>query len=181
MSSFVPKRGIIGGTLTVAALVLILSFKTPDTTSLAAGNGGNGGGSQPQVVGTQPAQGGAQATTGTDSGTGSAGSGSGNGTGSGTGTARGNFTGQLTGQAVQIPFGTVQVQVTMQNGKITDVRALQLPNFDRHSQEVSSYASPQLRTEALQAQSAQIDTISGATYTSEAYIQSLQSALDQAA
>jgi uncharacterized protein with FMN-binding domain len=48
-----------------------------------------------------------------------------------------------------------------------------------HSGQVSSYAAPQLRSEALQAQSAQINTVSGATYTSEGYIQSLQSALDQ--
>jgi uncharacterized protein with FMN-binding domain len=86
----------------------------------------------------------------------------------------------VTGAAVQTPFGTVQVQVTIQSGKITDVQALQLPTGGGHTQEVSAYAGPQLRNEALQAQSAQIDTISGATYTSEGYIQSLQSALSQA-
>ena len=93
---------------------------------------------------------------------------------------RSNFSGQLTGSPVQIPFGTVQVQVTMQNGTITDVQALQLPNDRGHSAEISAYAGPQLRSEALRAQSAQIDTISGATYTSYGYQQSLQSALDQA-
>jgi uncharacterized protein with FMN-binding domain len=94
--------------------------------------------------------------------------------------ARSNFSGQLTGNAVQIPFGTVQVQVTMQNGTITDVQALQMPNDRGHSAEISAYAGPQLRSEVLQVQSAQIDTISGATYTSYGYQQSLQSALDQA-
>ena len=95
-------------------------------------------------------------------------------------TSNGSFSGQLTGQAVDIPFGTVQVKVTMQNGKITDVQTLQLPRGG-HSGQVSSYAAPQLRSEALQAQSANIDTISGATYTSQGYAQSLQSALSQAA
>ena len=52
------------------------------------------------------------------------------------------FSGQLTGQAVQIPFGTVQVQVTMQNGKITDVQALQLPNDQRRSAQIGQYAAP---------------------------------------
>ena len=90
------------------------------------------------------------------------------------------YSGQVTGSAVQIPFGTVQVQVTLQNGVITDVQAIQLPNDRGHSAEVSAYAGPMLRSEALQAQSAQIDSISGATYTSSGYQQSLQSALDQA-
>jgi uncharacterized protein with FMN-binding domain len=90
------------------------------------------------------------------------------------------YSGQATGDAVQTPFGTVQVQVTIQNGTITDVQALQLPSGGGHTGQVSSYAGPQLRSEALTAQSAQIDTISGATYTSEGYIQSLQSALDRA-
>jgi uncharacterized protein with FMN-binding domain len=89
------------------------------------------------------------------------------------------YSGQATGSVIDTPFGPVQVQVTVQNGTITDVQALQLPSGRGHTAEVSAYAGPQLRSEALAAQSAQIDTISGATYTSEGYIQSLQSALDQ--
>jgi len=134
------KRPVIATVLTVAALALLLSFKTPDVAGLsplATSAGGSPG-------------------------------------------VKSNYSGQLTGNPIQIPFGTVQVQVTMQNGTITDVQALQLPNDRGHSAEVSAYAGPQLRTEALQAQSAQIDTISGATYTSYGYQQSLQSALDQA-
>jgi uncharacterized protein with FMN-binding domain len=135
-----PKRPVIATVLSVAALALLLSFKTPDVAGLsplATSAGGSPG-------------------------------------------VKSNYSGQLTGNPIQIPFGTVQVQVTMQNGTITDVQALQLPNDRGHSAEVSAYAGPQLRTEALQAQSAQIDTISGATYTSYGYQQSLQSALDQA-
>lgn len=88
--------------------------------------------------------------------------------------------GQYTGQDVFTQFGDVQVKVTIAGGKITDVQPLQVP-FDRpRSAEISQYAVPQLHDEALQAQSAQIDGISGATFTSEAYAQSLQAALDQA-
>jgi uncharacterized protein with FMN-binding domain len=68
----------------------------------------------------------------------------------------------------------------MQNGKITDVQALQLPSDQRRSQQIGQYAAPQLRSEVLAAQSANVNTISGATYTSIGYLQSLQSALDQA-
>ena len=149
------KRPIIATFLTVVALALLLSFKTPQ--GLTAANGGNGSGNGAVN---------AAATSG--------------GNGGGTVTSNGSFSGQLTGQAVDIPFGTVQVKVTMQNGKITDVQALQLPRGG-HSGQISSYAAPQLRSEALQAQSANIDTISGATYTSQGYAQSLQSALSQAA
>jgi uncharacterized protein with FMN-binding domain len=86
---------------------------------------------------------------------------------------------QVTGDAVDTRFGTVQVQVTVEGGTIVDVTALQLPTGGRNSQE-SAYAEPILRSEALQAGSARIDTVSGATYTSMGYIQSLQSALDSA-
>jgi uncharacterized protein with FMN-binding domain len=92
---------------------------------------------------------------------------------------RATYSGQLTGNAIQTPFGTVQVQLTIQSGTITDVQALQLPTGGGHTGQVSAYAGPQLRSEVLAAQSAQINTISGATYTSDGYIQSLQSALSQ--
>jgi uncharacterized protein with FMN-binding domain len=86
---------------------------------------------------------------------------------------------QIVGPVVATQFGDVQVRVTISNGKITDVQPLQMP-FDRqHSQELSQSAAPILHDEVLQAQSAQIDLLSGATYTSSAYQQSLQAALDQ--
>lgn len=72
------------------------------------------------------------------------------------------------------------MQVSISNGRITDVKALQLP-FDRaQSAYISQVAGPMLRTEALQAQSARIDIISGATYTSDSYAQSLETALQKA-
>jgi uncharacterized protein with FMN-binding domain len=88
--------------------------------------------------------------------------------------------GVYTGQDVITQFGDVQVKVTISGGKITDVQAVQLP-FDRpRSAEISQFAGPRLHDEVLQAQSAQIDVLSGATYTSDAYAQSVQAALDQA-
>jgi uncharacterized protein with FMN-binding domain len=88
--------------------------------------------------------------------------------------------GQYTGQDFPNQFGDTQVKVTILGGRITEVQALQLPYDRRRSLEISQYAAPQLHDEVLQAQSAQIDSLSGATYTSDAYAQSVQSALDQA-
>ena len=68
----------------------------------------------------------------------------------------------------------------MANGKITSAEAVDYPANDPRDQEINSYAIPQLNSEALAASSAQIDTVSGATYTSEGYVTSLQSALDKA-
>ncbi|MFJ5958733.1 FMN-binding protein [Paenarthrobacter sp. NPDC092416] len=105
-------------------------------------------------------------------------------TAGGTGTSGGG-TGTTTaatydGAAVQTRFGTVQVQVTIQNGKITEVTALQLTDAERKSAQISSRAAPVLRSEVLQAQSANVQTVGGATITSDAYLTSLQAALDAA-
>ncbi|GAB3271936.1 hypothetical protein GCM10027449_08060 [Sinomonas notoginsengisoli] len=84
------------------------------------------------------------------------------------------------GQSVSTRFGTVQVQITVQNGKITEVTALHLTDAERRSQMISAQAAPILRSEVLQAQSANVHTVSGATVTSDAYLTSLQAALDAA-
>ena len=86
----------------------------------------------------------------------------------------------LTGQTVRTPYGLIQVEVTLDGGSISDVKALQLPYDRSYSAQISRYVEPILRDEALQAQSASINLISGATYTSTGYAMSLQSALDQA-
>ena len=86
----------------------------------------------------------------------------------------------VTGDPEQNRYGTVQVQVTLRGNTITNVTALQMPSDRERSAEISSQAEPMLQQEALQAQSAQIDLISGATFTSQSYAQSLQSALDKA-
>ena len=80
---------------------------------------------------------------------------------------------------VETPYGPVQVAVAEEGGKIVDVKALQLPTEHALSQEISEQVAPMLRTEALQAQSAEINVVSGATYTSEGYASSLQAALQQ--
>lgn len=85
----------------------------------------------------------------------------------------------VVGQAVDTQYGPVQVQVTVSNGRITSVTPVQLPQDRQRDIEIDNYAVPQLIQETLQAQSAQIDAVSGATFTSEGYAQSLQSALDQ--
>ena len=84
-----------------------------------------------------------------------------------------------TGQAVQIPFGAVQVRVTASGRHITGISAVQLPHDNPFSALISRTAGPHLRREALTAQSAHIHAVSGATYTSDGYAQSLQSALDK--
>ena len=76
---------------------------------------------------------------------------------------------QLTGVDAPNQFGDVQVQVTTTGGRVTRVAALRLPSSDGRSQQISSYAGPQLAQQALAAQSANIDGVSGATYTSESY------------
>jgi uncharacterized protein with FMN-binding domain len=77
-------------------------------------------------------------------------------------------------------YGVVTVQLTIKNGKIVSARAVSYPQNDQHSSEISSFAIPQLNQEVLAAQGANIDAVSGATITSNAYAQSLQSALDKA-
>ena len=94
-------------------------------------------------------------------------------------TAPATGTRQLDGAVIPTQFGDVQVRVTVVNGRITDVQPLQMPFSHQRSAEISQQAAPLLHDETLQAQTAQIDLLSGATYTSDAYQQSLQAALDQ--
>jgi uncharacterized protein with FMN-binding domain len=88
--------------------------------------------------------------------------------------------GTFTGDAADTRYGPVQVQITVAGGKITDAQAVQYPQESGRDVRINSTAVPELNQETLQAQSAQIDTVSGATYTSEGYQQSLQSAIDAA-
>ncbi len=117
---------------------------------------------------------GAAAGTGSD-GTGSSGAGA-----SAKAGAAAKAGGSFTGTAVQTRFGTVQVQVTVKGGVITDVTALQLTDAEQRSVQISNRAAPVLRSEVLDAQSANVQTVSGATVTSDAYLTSLQGALDAA-
>jgi uncharacterized protein with FMN-binding domain len=86
----------------------------------------------------------------------------------------------VNGPAAQTRYGPVQVQVTIAGKRITGVKTLQHPSGDDRSIQIAADALPRLRAETLAAQSADIDTVGGATYTSEGYQQSLQGALDLA-
>lgn len=88
--------------------------------------------------------------------------------------------GTYTGSVADAQWGNIQVKVIIQSGKIKDVQYLQYPNDRNRSIEINQYADPLLTSEAIQAQSGQVDIISGATDTSEAFIQSLSAALTQA-
>jgi uncharacterized protein with FMN-binding domain len=85
----------------------------------------------------------------------------------------------ITGSAVTTRYGTVQVQVVVSGTAIQSVTFAQLTSRDGRSAQINSEAGPILLRETISAQSAQVDTVSGATYTSDGYRQSLQSALDQ--
>ncbi len=88
--------------------------------------------------------------------------------------------GTYTGSVDDAQWGNVQVQAVIQNGKIANVVFLQYPDDRSRSIEINSYADPQLVSEAIQAQSANVDIVSGATDSSDAFIQSLTDALSQA-
>ena len=171
----IPKRAIGALLSTVLGLVLLLSFKTPEASGIASSSRTN------QAVVDQPVGGKSQSGTSTSQSGSSSTSGGTGKTATGAQGTSGYADGTFTGQDVSMRYGDVQVQVTISGGAVTDVTALQLPNGDGHSSRISSIVEPMLRSEALQAQTASIDLISGATYTSGAYQQSLQSALDTAA
>jgi uncharacterized protein with FMN-binding domain len=151
----VSARAIVGGILTSGAIL-----------GVAAGVGAAAHPSVSVGVGTTGTIG-TGASTGGSSGSASASSGSGS-------------DGTFTGQAVDTPFGQVQVQVTVSGGTITEVTALHLTDADGRSVQISNRAAPILHDEVLSAQSANVQMVGGATYTSEGYLMSLQSALDQA-
>ena len=168
------KRPIISSALTVVALVLLLNFKTPDMALTLPSASNGAGGNLTITVTAPPNPGGFTAAPVAGVNASSAATPSAPSTG-------GNkaISGQFAGSAVQMPYGTVQVQVTIAGGKITDVTALRAPSGG-HSGQIAAFATPQLRSEVLTAQNAAVNTISGATYTSQAYLTSLQAALDAA-
>jgi uncharacterized protein with FMN-binding domain len=88
--------------------------------------------------------------------------------------------GSYTGSQADAHWGTVEVLAVVSNGQLSDVQFTEYPNHRNRSQEINSQAMPILTREAVQSQQAQVDVVSGATDTSEAFIQSLSSALSQA-
>jgi uncharacterized protein with FMN-binding domain len=112
----------------------------------------------------------------TSSSASSSGSGS---SGSGTSGSTGGTT-TVTGSVANTQWGPVQVELTVTDGRITDVNVLQYPSGNPKDVEINDYALPILTQETTSSQSASIDMVSGATVTSTGYIESLQSAIDQA-
>lgn len=88
--------------------------------------------------------------------------------------------GTYTGDRVQTEYGPVQVAATVKEGRLTGVKVLHTPSANSRDRQIAADAVPKLTKEALAAQSAHIDTVSGASYTSQGYMRSLQSALDKA-
>ena len=160
---------------TISALVLLFSYHTSTDSGAAASVVAQ----SDTDTGTPPSTGsGSNDTPSTGSGSGSSSSASGTSSGdSGTSSAAAKT---YTGDAVSTRFGDVQVKITVVDGKVTDAEVTQVPWNDHKDQEINSYAVPILNSEAVKAQSADIDMVSGATFTSQGYIGSLQSAIDQA-
>jgi uncharacterized protein with FMN-binding domain len=165
-----PTRVAVTLAATVVGLFLLVSFRTPPSNTTGSGvallparSSPSPSGSPPAVTpsGAPPSGGRTPAATATP-------------------TATGLKDGSFTGQVFPNFYGDVQVQVIVSGGRITDVKALQYPTDRPQSAYISSVAIPYLHDEVLKAQSAQIDIISGATFTSQSYAQSVQSALARA-
>jgi uncharacterized protein with FMN-binding domain len=147
------RRIALWGLTTVSTVVLLFSYRTSTSSTM------------PAAAGTP--------TTATTAGTSTS-------TTAAAAKPTSTYSGTVTGTAADTRWGPVQVRVTLASGKITAVDVVQEPDSNGRDQEINADAVPQLVSETLQAQSTQIDMVSGATYTSEGYTQSLQSALDQA-
>ena len=156
------RRAPIVVSATIAGTAAVLAFhpRTPAVPTATAS--------------TTSAASSAAQSAGTSSGTTG---GTGTGTGA-TGTGAG-VSGTATGDSIATRYGNAQVRVTVKDGKIVQIDALQLQANDPRSVQISSTAAPILQQEALAAQTAGVDAVSGATYTSASYTQSLQSALDK--
>lgn len=154
--SRLPIRGTIAAAGTIGALVLLLSFRGgPLAPTGSANAAADTALATDELISVEaPTQ-----TSGADA------------------PAVGPIT--YAGDVIGTRFGDVQVEVTLEGADITEVVPLQLPAGDRHTRDISDYVAPILRDEAIAADSADVSVISGATYTSEAYARSLQSALDQ--
>jgi uncharacterized protein with FMN-binding domain len=146
---------------TLGVLGLLASFHTTAGTSTRTAGAATKG-TTPPATAAPPPQGTTPSTAATPPPT----------------TNTGNQT--VEGDAISTRYGDVQVRVVVSGGHLVDVQAVQLPSDRARSQAISSDSGPLLRNEALRAQSARINSVSGATYTSDGYAQSLQSALDRA-
>lgn len=150
------RRIVMWALSTVTTVVLLFGYHTST--------------SGPSSASEQVISGAADATAGSSASPGSTGSTSASGSSSGT----------VTGSVANTRWGPVQVRISTSGGQITAVDVVQYPNGNPKDQEINAYALPVLVQETLSAQGADIDMVSGATVTSDGYIQSLQAALDEA-
>jgi uncharacterized protein with FMN-binding domain len=151
---------------TLTVLVLLFGYHT-STSSTAAAAAGNTSAATPYTG----------STTASTPTTGSSSSSSASAAASPSSSAT---SGTVTGTAADTRWGPVQVEITVAGGAITNVSVVEYPDSNGKDQEINARALPILIQETLKAQSADIDMVSGATYTSDGYLTSLQSALDQA-
>ena len=161
------KKIVIAIMSTISGLVVLFSYHT-STESVAATTPGqtDSGSTQtdPDPTAPVPSATASAGSTATTSATPTASSGS----------------GTYTGDAVETRWGTVQVEITVENGRITSADAVQFPNDNPKDQRINAYAVPILNAAVVDAQSGSIDAVSGATVTSGGYLTSLQSAIDAA-
>ncbi|MDM7853531.1 FMN-binding protein [Cellulomonas alba] len=150
------------------------------SSGAVAGSGsGSGTGSGSGSSGSASSSSGS-ASSGSSSGSGASSSGSSSGSGSSGTSGSSAKSGTYTGDVVQTRWGPVQVEITVSGGTITAARAVQYPHGNGRDEQINGYALPILEQEVVSAQSDKIDAVSGATVTSDGYISSLQSAIDQA-
>ncbi|MET3919594.1 FMN-binding protein [Arthrobacter sp. UYEF20] len=171
-------RAAVSASLASAGILLVgwqSGGQIAETGSAATGTSAGASAGSAGSTGPAPGSSGSSSASGAGS-SGSSGSSGADGSAGATSKAAGTYDGAV----VQTRFGAVQVQITVQSGTITDVKALQLTDAERKSVQISNRAAPLLRAEVLKAQSASVQTISGATVTSVGYLNSLQAALDAA-
>jgi len=161
------RRIIVSCAATISGVVLLLSLKPHSTATTSSAS-----------ISTGSSQSSSSTTGGTSASPSPSASSSSSSTSSGSGSSTSTRT--FTGTAAQTRFGPVQVKITVKNKKITNIEVVEYPSDNPKDQQINSYALPVLNQEAISAQSAQIDSVSGATYTSDGYVSSLQSAIDQA-
>jgi uncharacterized protein with FMN-binding domain len=157
------RRVILAILCTAVGLALLLSFKTRSTAGLASTGivpaGQNG---------TSPSSAGSPTSASGPAGTGS------------TSNTSSTASKTVAGDVVQTIYGPIQVTITVKGGKISTVKVPVYPNGTMRDEQINSFALPQLVQETVAADSASIDSVSGATYTSQGYLSSLQSAIDKA-
>ena len=164
------KRIVLWGLSTLSALVLLFGYST-STSGVQATRSPSSIYSSTVTSGTK--------SSGASGSTASSGSGTSGSKSSGS-TTKAAAAKTVTGSVAQTQWGPVEVQLRVSNRKITRVSVLQYPNGNGKDQEINSQALPILTQETVSKQSANIDMVSGATVTSNGYIESLQSAIDQA-